>query len=391
LSEVRSVFVDEGVLDINYIPPRLLHRDEEQRILQAMFNFMLTAPYEMSQRAIITGGVGSGKTVLAQVFGRWLKVEAKRRRVNADYIHVNCRELRGSLFMVLRRVVKTLRPDFPERGYAANELMETLMQLLDEENTQLLLALDEVDALIENEGSNALYDLARAQEVRPNAPRRLSLLCITKDPRVFKKLDSSTLSSLQRNVIQMQEYGSPQLASIVVSRAEAAFRREAIPLEVIDYIAELATHEHGDARYAIDLLWRSGKYADVAMARQVTPEHVRKAAAAIFPSLKEESIGQLSLHEKLVLLAIARFFRHSTAPHASTGEVEQMYRIVCEEHGDEPRGHTQFWKYLNQLKSLDAIRIKLDASSQGRTQLISLAKITADDLEREVLRSIEQK
>jgi Cdc6-like AAA superfamily ATPase len=92
-----------------------------------------------------------------------------------------------------------------------------------------------------------------------------------------------------------------------------------------------------------------------------------------------------------VLLAVARFFRSSTAPHASTGEVERIYHVVCEERGETPRGHTQFWKYLNQLKGLDAVRVKLDASSQGRTQLISLAKVTAGDLEKEVLHSLEQK
>jgi hypothetical protein len=33
----------------------------------------------------------------------------------------------------------------------------------------------------------------------------------------------------------------------------------------------------------------------------------------------------------------------------------------------------------------------MDASSQGRTQLINLTKVSAEDLEKEVLRAIEQK
>jgi len=388
VSEQR-LFSDEGVLDINYVPQGLVHREEEQRLLRLFFDFMLTAPYEMSQRAIIVGGVGSGKTALAQVFGRWLRDEAKKRRVKASYVHVNCRELRGSLFMVLRRVVKALRPDFPERGYAANELMEILMQILDEDDTQMLLALDEVDALIDAEDGNALYELTRAQEGRPDAPRRLSLLCIAKEASAFGRLDPSTRSSLQRNVVEMKPYGRPQLADIVRSRADAAFRRGAIPLEVIDFIAELASQEGSDARYAIDLLWRAGKHAEQAGARAVSPEHVRSASPAVFPTLREESLAQLSTHERLVLLGVARFFRGSKAPHASTGEAEQAYRVVCEERGEEPRGHTQFWKYLNNLKAVDAVRIRLDASSQGRTQLISLTRVTAEDLEREVLRSLE--
>ena len=79
MSRSRSVFIDEGVLDLNYVPPRLLHRDEELRFLNGLFRFVIEAPYEMSQRAVIVGGVGSGKTALAQRFGLNLKEEAGRR------------------------------------------------------------------------------------------------------------------------------------------------------------------------------------------------------------------------------------------------------------------------------------------------------------------------
>jgi len=56
---------------------------------------------------------------------------------------------------------------------------------------------------------------------------------------------------------------------------------------------------------------------------------------------------------------------------------------------EEPRGHTQYWKYLKNLKSLDFVNVKLQASSQGRTQLISLEKIPAEELEKEVARIID--
>jgi cell division control protein 6 len=206
----------------------------------------------------------------------------------------------------------------------------------------------------------------------------------------FHKLDRSTLSSLQRNIIKMPEYTHPQLSDIILNRADMAFRNDALTLAVIDFISELASMEKGDARYAIDLLWRAGKYADLSYSREILPEHVRRAAATLFPVLREEDVSLLSLHEKLVLLAVSRFFLHSPSIHASTGELEEVYHLVCEEYVEEPRGHTQFWKYLNQLKALDAINVKLSATSRGRTHLISLAKISAEELEREVKRIIEQ-
>jgi cell division control protein 6 len=385
----RGVFVDEAILDISYVPDVVLHREAEFRALESLFDHMVATPYEISQKAIILGGVGSGKTLLAHYYGRSLRRKAERRRVTYEYIHLNCREQRGSLFMILSQVVKRLRPQFPERGYAANELMDILRKIMDEDNAQILLTLDEVDVLIENEGSDALYYLTRFHETEPDMPRRLNIMFISKDQEVFRKLDRSTLSSLQRNVIRMRDYDQAQLADILLYRVERAFRKDAVPPEIVDFISELAFKEKSDARYAIDVLHGAGKAADRSAAAHIQPEHVRAAAMGVFQTLNKEAVRQLSPHEKLVLLAVARFFKANDVTHGTTGEIEEAYRLVCEEHMEEPRGHTQYWKYLKNLKSLDFVNVKLEASSQGRTQLISLEKVPAEELEKEVARIID--
>jgi cell division control protein 6 len=385
MSRSRSVFIDKTVLDFNYVPEKLLHRDGEAKFLSSLFRFIVDAPFEMSQRALIIGGVGSGKTALAQRFGLDLMEEAKRRRVRAEYVHVNCRESRGSLFMVLQRAVRRFRPQFPDRGYSSNELLDTLMRILDEEDTQLVLCLDEVDALIKKEGGDAIYNLSRVQEERIDRPRRLSLIFISKSSDSFRDLDRSTLSTLQRNVIRMSEYTMAQLSGIVMSRVEVAFKSGAMSPEIIDFISELAATEKSDARYAIDLLQGAGTYADSSYSQEVLPEHVRKAAAGLFPTVRSEELRELSRHEQLALLGIARFFLHSREAKATTGEAETSYRVVCEEYGEAPRGHTQFWKYLNALSGLGAISTELNASEKGRTQLIGLPRIPAEELERRMV------
>ena len=381
----QSVFVDEGILDINHLPDAILHRDDEMKRLGALFDHMVTAPQEMSQKAIITGNVGSGKTVLAHSYGRTLKARAERRKVNFHYIHINCRARRGSLFMILSQVVTRIKPDFPERGYSANELLDILRQILDEVDTQILLCLDEVDALIDKEGSDALYYLTRFHETTPDAPRRLNLLLISKDAETFRKLDRSTMSSLQRNVIRMPDYTRLQLSDILIYRMERAFRRDAVPLEIIDFISDIASKERGDARYAISLLHGGGMEADNENSRQLKPEHIRKIAVGIYDHAVPEELQYLSKHEKLSLLGIARFFISNTASEATTGEIEENYHLVCEEYGEKKRGHTQFWKYLKKLKDLDFVTMEMHSSSQGRTQLIRLDKIPSKSLEKYVV------
>ena len=59
--------------------------------------------------------------------------------------------------------------------------------------------------------------------------------------------------------------------------------------------------------------------------------------------------------------------------YVTTGEAEEIYGLVCEEHGESPRAHTQFWKYLNQLRDGGFIVSRMSGKGQaGTTQLLSI-------------------
>ena len=98
----KSVFKDEAKLDINFVPSRLPHRETEHRLLMEFFDFLLRFPERMSQRVIITGDVGTGKTALSQRFGAEITLEANKASVKLRYVHVNCREYRGKLRLILQ-------------------------------------------------------------------------------------------------------------------------------------------------------------------------------------------------------------------------------------------------------------------------------------------------
>jgi cell division control protein 6 len=384
-----SVFKDESKLDINYVPPRLPHRDAQLKLLNQFFRFTVDTPGKMTQRVLVVGKVGAGKTVLTQLFGQNISREAEKRGINLHYVHVNCRECKGSLFMVIQRVVLKFHPTYPKRGYSAQELLQALMQVLDEQRAYLILTLDELDALIQNEGSDSLYSLTRVQEDRQITAQRLSIIGIVRDTALLNTLDASTRSTLQRNIIQLEEYSQPQLRDILNDRVTNAFRENAVPSQSVDLTAELAALEGGDARYAIELLWRAGKYADAEETREVLPEHIRKAASSVYPTIRKDTISTLNLHQKLLLLGIARRFKQSDTAHLSMGEAEDAYAVVCEEYGEEKRGHTQLWKYVQELSAMDIVRAESSGAGQrGKTTLISLPKISAAELEKELLKTL---
>ena len=387
----RSVFKDEAKLDINYVPSRLPHRDKEHRLLMEFFDFLLRFPDRMAQRVIITGDVGTGKTALAQRFGADITMEANKRGVKLRYVHVNCREYRGSLFLILQYVVAVFRPNFPKRGYSAEELLGTLMQCLDEDNAFVILALDEFDSLVEREGSEAIYKLTRLQETRQGKPQRLSLLGILRDLSLLERLDASARSTLQRNVISLEKYERTQLMDILNDRVPVAFEPYTVPEDSLSLIAELGRSESGNARFAIELLWRAGKYADAEELDEVVAECVRKAVSSIIPTVRKSELASLGLHEKLFLLGAARVFKDSEKAYASLVEVEKAYAVVCEEFDEQPNSHTQVWKYAQLLSSLGILRTEVaTAATRGRQTRVSLPSISAVELEKELCAALEK-
>jgi cell division control protein 6 len=381
------VFKDEAKLDINYVPQKLPHREKEHRLLMEFFSFILRCPERMSQRVIITGDVGTGKTALAQHFGASMTSEANKRAIKFRYAHVNCREYRGSLLPVIHHAITIFRPTYPARGYSAENILSTLMQVLDEENVTLILALDEFDTLIENEGSDAIYKLTRLQEMRQGKPQRLSFIFIMRDLKSLEKLDASARSTLQRSIISLERYGKDQLIDILNDRVSMAFELGTVEEDVVDLISELAFKETGNARFGIELLWRAGKYADAQDAGRIEPECVRMAVSSIVPSLRRSELSGLGLHEKLFLLAVARYFKGNEQAYALLSELEKNYAVVCEEFGVKPNNHTQLWSYAKFLSSMGALTVEV-ATTRGRSTRVSLS-IPAGELEKELSASLE--
>jgi cell division control protein 6 len=326
-----SVFKDESKLDINYVPPHLLHRKLQLNLLNQFFRFVVDSPGKMTQRALIIGKIGTGKTVLSQHFGLNIAKEAKQRNINLNYVHINCRECKGSLFMILQRTIMKFYPTFPRRGYSAEELLQALMQVLDEKDAYLILTLDELESLVRNEGSDPLYNLSRIQEDRTVPPQTLGL------------------------------------------------------------IAELGNSEGGNARYSIELLWRAGKYADALEMQEVLPECVRQAVVSVYPVVRRDMIPAFSVHEKLFLLGVARHFKQSDSAYMSMGEAEEAYALVCEEYGEKIRGHTQIWKYVKALSTTGIIETLVSGvGKRGKTTMISLSRVPASDLEQEIVKLLSQ-
>jgi len=369
-----SVIKNSNALDFDYVPDELIHRDEQLRFLAQMFKPLLSS---VPQNVVIKGPVGTGKTVIAKKFCNSLVALARKQGKMIEYVHINCRK-RSTDAMVLLGILNHFDSRFPDRGFSVEEMLDVLKKQLIKRNAQLLVVLDEVDALLKKKGSNIVYDLTRFSDESYKEKIPISLLLISQKD-VLTELDPSALSTFKRsNVLSLDKYTRDELYDIVKQRVNLAFHGGTVDDGCADLIADIAS-EWGDARFAIELLWKSGIAADHQHVDSVTPEHVRIAKAETYSVVTESKLKNLDRHQLITLYAVAKRLKKDGTAYVNTGDAEKTYAVTCEEYNEKPRTHTMFWNYLKDIENAGFITIKLSGKGHlGQTQLISLPDIPAE-------------
>ena len=369
-----SVIKNLNALDFDFVPDELIHRDEQLSFLAQMFKPLLS---NVSQNAIIKGPVGTGKTAIAKKFCKKIANIARKQGKIIEYIHINCRK-RSTDAMALLGILNYFDSRFPDRGFSVQEMLQILRKQLLKRNAQLLVVLDEADALIKKSGSNLIYDLTRFSDESSIEKTPVSVLLISQKD-LIPMLDQATVSTFKRsNVLKLDKYTRDELFDIVKQRVDLAFHKNTVESDCYDLISDIAS-EFGDARFAIELLWKAGIAADHRHTDIVTPEHVRAAKAETYSIVTESKLKNLDRHQLFTLYAVAKRLKKDGTAYVNTGDAEKTYAVTCEEYEEKPRTHTMFWSYLKEVESAGFIYLRPSGKGQlGTTQLISLPDIPAE-------------
>ncbi len=384
-----SIFRSRESLAPEYVPDTLPHREDELRQLAAAFKHLVINPGSFSQRILITGKVGTGKTVTARVFGRDFTRLARRKGFDIRYIHVNCHRNR-TLHNVVSEMAKQLGLSIPLRGLSVKEIYDAILGFLEDNDVYAIVTLDEFHYFASIVGSDNVYFLVRTYDDSHYAVKRLNFIFISLDASSLNLLDPVTESYLLRNMIVLKPYTSRQLYDILKYRAKHAFYENVVDEDALKFIAEyegVDTGGSGNARHALEILMLAGEAAENEGRGRITLEHVR---AAIMKTSREiidisDAILYSPLHELIVLLSIVRLLRRTGKPYVKIGDVEREYNIVCESLGLQPRRHTQVYEYVMNLKKAGIINARTSGKGQrGRTTLISIHYGPLDLLEKHV-------
>ncbi|MCH1422508.1 MAG: AAA family ATPase [Candidatus Poseidoniaceae archaeon] len=374
------ILANPEVFNFDYVPEHMVGRGEIQNELASKFT-TLHLP-EGSGRVVITGPVGSGKTALAQTFCRDIQRHLLNKR-NIRSVHVNCRNASTSM-RVVQRILHELAPGHPDRGLSMGELLMSLRRILRKETSHLIVVLDEVDHMLRRSGDDLLYQLLRIDEDQ-NGKGTLSLILVSQE-QVLDMLETAVISRMgSTNHLRITPYDVDGLEAIATQRASRGLVPGTWTPEIIRLVAEKAAPT-GDARRVIELLnaavERCEFRQDGHSERRLTVEdiHLPLTNEPTTVGSNLEHIDDLNANAMLVLLALCR--RLTKQESMTTGDVEQLYAVVCEEYEQKMKSHTTVWKYLKDFEERQIIssRVAAITGGRGRTTHLSMPHYLPKDL-----------
>tara|TARA_B100000886_G_scaffold81365_2_gene52953 strand:- start:1603 stop:2820 length:1218 start_codon:yes stop_codon:yes gene_type:complete len=374
------VIHDPEPLDFDYVPQQIVCREQYQSQLAARFA-SIDRP-ESSCRAVITGPVGSGKTVLVKTFCRDLQRHLVNRRT-INIAHVNCRNASTST-RVVQRILHAIDPGHPDRGLSIGELLLSLRKLTRRNSSHLIVILDEVDHMLRKSGDDILYQLLRIDEDQ-EGKGTLSLILISQE-QVLDVLETAVISRMGKtNLIKIPSYGEDELFKIASQRAELALVNGSYTEEIIRLIAQKSA-PIGDARLAIELLKAAAESCEIRQddhterAISIDDVHAKDEILSVDMVSEIDAVEGLKPHAMFVLLAICRRLKKDTS--MTTGDVENLYAVVCEEYEESMKSHTTLWKYLKEMENRQLIttRISTVNDGRGRTTHLSMPHFLPSDI-----------
>lgn len=373
-----SIIKDGRKLSFEYVPEKLVHREEQMHRLETLFRPMITDGSSCS--AFLTGSVGTGKTATARRFCEDTMNYCATNNKQMSYMFINCR-IRNTEHGILIQLLRYFDRGFPDRGFSADEMLRSLKKHIESGSRPFVVVLDEVDVLLKSSNKDLVYQLSRFTE-DIKGPSSVSMIMISQE-QITGMLDDASMSSFKRaNTIKFDRYAKDELRDIIRARADEALVADTMDDDVVDLLADIGKG-YGDARLVIEMLETSASIAEEKTEGRITADDVRTANALIYSNVSENKLASLDMKRKLALLSIARAIKNE--PYVSITRAEKTYAVVCEEYGQTARKHTQFWTYVQDMEKMSLLDTMVKSEAEGgRVTYISIPDIPPKDLAKKL-------
>ncbi len=340
----RSIFLDEQIFYPDFSPENIFSRDSE--IKELSFPLKQLTINKKASNFLIHGPPGTGKTLVSN----FVLKELTNYSLKVKSIYINCIQ-DNTRFAVLSKIVAFFGGIMPRRGLAVDELWQRIKELFTKASFSPVIILDEFDKLRKEDLSVLLYDLSRFSSNN----KYFTLLLITNNKSFVLDLDTRTRSSLFLKDLEFKKYSSQDLKIILKERVKYGLIEKAITEDLIGYIAGYAAVRGGDARIAIDLLYKAAKQSEREGNLSISKE-VLLSSSNLIDSIKvNEKISSLS-KEEFKFLSSLKDDQTTTEAYSSMKDIAERTKS----------------RYLLKFEKLGFISLSLLKEGKGSHRKITL-------------------
>jgi cell division control protein 6 len=361
----ESVFRDEHVFEIDWVPETFKHRENQMETLKYALRPAVRGSRPLN--VIARGPPGTGKTTSTQIMFDELTAQT-----DVQAVRVNCQvdSTRYAVFSRLFSAIFDYEP--PSSGISFKKLFSQITDKLVGEDEVLVVALDDVNYLFyEREASDTLYSLLRAHEAHSGA--KVGVICVSSDLEldVIDALDTRVQSVFRPEEVYFNKYGQAEIVDILDERVERGFNEGVVGPAVLDRVAELTAQQGGDLRVGIDLLRRAGMNAEMRASRSVELEDVESAYDKSKYVHLSRRLRELSDSERALVEVIADH------DGQRAGDIYDAF------NDSSGLGYTRYSEIINKLDQLGIIDAEYtEVEGRGRSRQLTLNYDAGAVLER---------
>lgn len=364
-----SIFKNKGVLQINYTPETIPHRDQQIESVASILAPVLKG--ERASNLFVYGKTGTGKTLCVQfVTQELLRRVQDTGKDHLKVIYVNCKlkKVADTEYRILAELISALGESVPSTGLPTDSVYSKFIEIIERKKQLVLIVLDEIDQAVKKISDGFLYTLTRLNSELKNS--QISLVGISNSLTFMDDLDPRVRSSLGEEELVFPPYNALQLQDILRERANEAFVENVLGDDVIPKCGAFAAREHGDARRALDLLRVAGELAEREGSKKLTLNFLDKANSKIERDKMLDIIQSEPKQHQLVLYSILSINSDSSL---FTGAVYNKYQELCPKVKLESLTQRRVSDIIAEFDMLGLINVDVvSRGRQGRTREIKV-------------------
>lgn len=371
----NNLFKNKSVLQINYTPESIPHRDNQIEAVASILAPSLRG--ERVSNLFIYGKTGTGKTLSVQYVTKEILDRIRDTGKEGDrglkVIYINCKlkKVADTEYRILAEIISSLGEKVPATGLPTEAVYSKFINVIEEKKQLVLIVLDEIDQAIKKINDDFLYNLTRLNSELKNA--QISLVGISNSLTFMDDLDPRVRSSLGEEELVFPPYNALQLQDILKKRAEEAFSEDVLDEGVIAKCAAFAAREHGDARRALDLLRVAGELAERDGSKRLSLKFIDKANHKIEKDKMLDIIENEPKQHQLVLYSIMKLTESFGKDKIFTGNVYNKYQELCEGTKNDVLTQRRISDIIAEFDMLGLINVDVvSRGRQGRTREIRM-------------------